>query len=175
MARKQNEYYIQGEVTVILVQRKDGTSLEVLIDTEELVKVQEFYWCAMKRPNTWYIYAGTWDKEKKKNGKHVLLHRLIMDAEPGTLVDHENRNGLDNRKQNLRKATDSENGANSVRKGDSSKYKGVELFRNGKWRARIKVHRKEIHLGYFHDEEEAARAYDRAAREHFGEFARTNF
>lgn len=121
-------------------------------------------------------------------GKHIKMHRVIMERVLGRQlkqyenVDHINGNGLDNRRVNLRIANQSENSANSRKqptfRGNPthSQYKGVSRRSdNGRWIATIKVNRKQIHLGYYDSEESAAKAYDRAAREHFGEFAKTNF
>ena len=106
------------------------------------------------------------------------MHREIMNAPEGLVVDHINRNGLDNRKVNLRLATAMQNVWNSKRNvnTDSSKYKGVSWDKNKhKWRASIGIDRKTKHLGYFEDEKMAAKAYDKAAKEHRGEFAVLNF
>lgn len=92
-------------------------------------------------------------------------------------VDHRDRDGLNNRRSNLREATRTQNNANMRLRSDStSGYKGVSwLTRERLWCARIHVHGRRIHLGGYHTAEDAALAYDRAAREHFGEFARVNF
>jgi AP2 domain len=88
--------------------------------------------------------------------------------------DHVNRNGLDNRRENLRPATPSQQGANRDRySNNTSGYKGVRQER-GKWRARICLRGKLDHLGYFEVKEDAARAYNKAALEYFGEFAVLN-
>ena len=107
------------------------------------------------------------------------MHRMIMKAKPGELVDHINGDPLDNRRSNLRIATHAENSRNG-KKGTYgglpciSKYKGVT--KNGdRLISQIVVDGKHIYLGSFETEEEAARAYDQAAKEHFGEFARLNF
>lgn len=109
--------------------------------------------------------------------RKVGIHRIIMNAPKGTLIDHADRNKLDNRKSNLRFCSHSLNQANSQRApGATSKYKGVLWFKeHGFWRAMIKKDGKSIFLGYFKDEIDAALAYDRKAREIFGEFARPNF
>lgn len=93
------------------------------------------------------------------------------------LFDHINGNQLDNRRSNLRIATKQENGRNSRKKrsGTRTRYKGVGIARGGKFVARIKADREQIRLGRFDTEEEAARAYDAAARRYHGEFARLNF
>jgi len=97
-----------------------------------------------------------------------------MEAGAGVKVDHQNRNGLDNQRHNLREATHAQNMQNKLpEKRNTSGYKGVWPH-NGHWRSGIKVNGQRIHLGVFTDPIEAARAYDEAAIEHFGEFACTN-
>ena len=103
------------------------------------------------------------------------MHRLIMGAQPGQLIDHKNRKGLDNQRGNLRFCTRSQNQANAKKRAGSSRYKGVTWDKHwDKWRAMIGVRSKRFHLGYFDDEDDAGRAYNRAATEYFGEFARPN-
>ena len=114
------------------------------------------------------------------------MHRQIMNfPEKGILIDHKNRNGLDNRKENLRLCNSSQNSQNCAPYG-KYKYKGVDLKKKtvkGKdylyWRSRIKIGEKETFLGYFpytpEGEIQAAKVYDEMARIHFKEFARLNF
>lgn len=108
---------------------------------------------------------------------NVLLHRFLL-CEPPCLVDHINGDGLDNRRQNLRLCTHTDNMRN-IRKTlsrTSSSFKGVSwITRDRRWRAAIMVNRIRLVLGHFHDESDAAMAYDAAARHHFGKFARLNF
>jgi hypothetical protein len=106
------------------------------------------------------------------------LHRFILGVtDSKTKVDHRNRYGLDNRRNNLRITTNSQNGANAnkSRRRSSSRFKGVSWHKRiGKWSAHIGIKYKLIHLGYFAEELDAARAYDAAARKHFGDFAKCN-
>jgi hypothetical protein len=94
-------------------------------------------------------------------------------------IDHINHNGLDNRKANLRPATPAENAryARYPKINTSSKYRGVwyDRKRPHKWRASIRVNRKRKHLGYFKNETDAAKAYDRAAKLYYKDFAVLNF
>lgn len=104
--------------------------------------------------------------------RRVSMHRLVVGAEAGDVVDHINGNGMDNRRENLRIATPQENARN--RRPMDGSFKGVK--RAGKrWRAMIKVDGgKRLLIGDFDTAEKAAYAYNLAAVLHFGEFAWTN-
>jgi hypothetical protein len=104
------------------------------------------------------------------------MHRLILDVMKGTFVDHKDRNGLNNRKYNLRPATKGQNVRNCKRPDDNtSGYKGVGFHGySGRWRAYIGLNGKQKSLGYYDSPEEASDAYDTAAIRYFGEFALTN-
>lgn len=110
-----------------------------------------------------------------------LAHRLaflyMTGAFPSNNADHENTNRSDNRRENLRDATFSQNAMNAPAHADSGTgFKGVSFhLRDKKFQARIMIDGRETYLGYFDSCEDAARAYDAAARRHHGEFARTNF
>ena len=115
------------------------------------------------------LYAG-----HATNGANVRLHTFLTGW---PLVDHINGDGLDNRRANLRPATPSQNGANiNPPSSNTSGYKGVTFYkRTARWRAHITVEKTQRHLGYFPTAEAAARAYDAAAFQTWGEFARPNF
>ncbi len=141
-----------------------------LVDADDFEWLSQWTWCAATQRN--HLIALS---KPKSHAPHLLMHRLITPNTP--VVDHINGNSLDNRRSNLRAATPSQNGANARRsRANSTGFKGVYFARErNKWAARIKVNYREIGLGRFSSAEDAARAYDAAARKHFGEFAQTNF
>jgi hypothetical protein len=124
----------------------------------------------------WYALKGTSDvfyMHTRYNGKTIGLHRLIMDAPKGLYVDHINRDPMDNRKKNLRICTPSQNQGNRKPTGDNRKYKGIFWYKN-RWVASIYKNNKSNYIGRYKTPEEAALAYNKAAIEHFGEFALLN-
>ena len=117
-----------------------------------------------------------WRKSGWKNVReNVWLHRVIL-KEPVNEVDHKDHNGLNNRRENLRPCTGSQNCGNGRYGTGASGLRGVSRRRNNwNWEARITVSDKFRYLGAYATSEEAPRAYDAAAIEHFGEFATLNF
>jgi hypothetical protein len=108
----------------------------------------------------------------------ISIHREIMNAPDGLLVDHKNGDGLDNRRSNLRLATHSQNQCNKlkIKTKVTSQYVGVHFDkRRSQWATSIRNNGKTIWLGRFDSEIDAAKAYDQAAKKHHGEFARLNF
>lgn len=171
------------EATVHIPLTKGKTAIVDLIDAD----LAGSNWYAevanVLNRDMWYA-----DRHDPSTRKHVKMHRVVLErviGRPLTLaetVDHINRNGLDNRRSNLRVADLKGNRANARKqptiggKPTHSKFKGVSRFKkNGRWVAAIKVNKKSMHLGCFDSEIDAAHAYDKAAREHFREFAKTNF
>lgn len=109
----------------------------------------------------------------------LYLHKLIVKALYGYVgeVDHKDRNRLNNRRDNLRPATRSENMMNQgLKSTNSTGYKGVSFYRStGKYRAQIQYRGNKIFLGYYTDVVEAAKAYDKAAKHYHKDFAFLNF
>ncbi len=127
---------------------------------------------------TWHAHTSQQGFTYAKNGDGVAMHVYLMRPPKGMLVDHINGDKLDNRRENLRIATDAENSRNVVkREGHTSSYKGVAWdAARKKWKAQIKTpDGKQRTLGRFSSEEEAAKKYDEAASLYFGEFAFLNF
>jgi hypothetical protein len=138
-----------------------------LVDPED-AHLAAYSWCLVGGKRTTVRYAY--------NRALGYMHRHIINAPSGVSIDHRNGDGLDNRRSNLRIAGQSNNTAAADFKRGRSGYRGVHWSaQDGKWRGQIKVKGKKFHLGVFIDPVHAARAYDRAAVEHFGEFAFQNF
>ena len=115
-----------------------------------------------------------WGGRRASGGQRAYLHRLIMNPPKGATVDHRDHNPLDNRKDNLRIATRSQQNMNRrLQKKHRTGFKGVWPTKSG-FSAMIKKDDKRVYLGHFQTAEAAARAYDDMARELFGEFAHLN-
>lgn len=141
-----------------------------LLDESDLPSVIRFKWCAVFRCSTWYV-SRSYREDGRSKGEY--LHRVIMAAPLGMLVDHINGDGLDNRRKNLRLCDQSQNQGNQHRIRDG--FRGVTWHKaSNKWRAQICIFKKFVHLGLFESREDAAIAYDLAAMKHFGEFAQLN-
>jgi AP2 domain len=147
------------------------------VDDADFERVSAFNWY-VKRDRNRNLYAhANLPREKGHIRRTIRMHRFIMAVTNSAVkVDREDHDGLNNQRYNLRSCTHTQNQQNQRKHRGLSKYKGVSWHkRAGKWEAGIGIAGKRKHLGVFASEVDAALAYDRAARECFGEFACTNF
>jgi len=142
----------------------------VFVDDDDVERLSAINWL-LTTPDG-HPYAVGWDKISKR---HIYMHRFILGAKRGEFVDHKNGNGLDNRKENLRICTQSQNNGNSRQRVGASGFRGVHKHVNGLYYARLTIDGKSKSLGCARQASEAARMYDAAARGYFGEFASLNF
>lgn len=164
---KGNKYIISDNHAEMIIESKVHGIIKVKIDKEDLEKCSKLTWHYAKNKDSKYI-------QSRIKGKMVKLHRYIMDINDSNLVvDHINRNPLDNRKSNLRICSYKENSFNkSIRADNTSGITGVSFHKiNKKWRAKIKYNNITIHLGYFEDMNEALVNRRIAEEMLFGEYS----
>jgi hypothetical protein len=158
---------------------ENGVGKVALIDDEDFEKVYNIKWHVSKIKNNEYA-AGAKTINKKRI--YFTMHRLILQLNGNVSVDHIDHNGLNNQKNNLRICTQTQNIVNSRKartwhqKETSSKYKGVSFSkRSKKWRACMTINNRFKYIGTFSVETDAAKAYDDAMINYYGEFANLNF
>jgi hypothetical protein len=154
--------------TLAYILASDGTPVRV--DAEDLPMLLKYRWTIFKGPSGKYANVSG----HRLTPSRPRMHRILTNAPAGMMVDHINHNGLDNRRSNLRLATNAQNQWNKLPMGSRSGFKGVTSSR-GVYGAAICVLGKHIALGRFRLAEDAARAYDQAAVKYFGEFALINY
>lgn len=148
-----------------------------IVDPDDYPRLSRYKWYTAKGSHSFYATRGQWSGKLKKR-LTIMMHREILNVPEGMVADHINHNGLDNRKANLRICTPADNARNAryPKINTSSRYRGVWYNKQTqKWRATIVVNRKRKQIGYFHNEIEAAKAYDEAAKKYYRDFAVLNF
>ena len=146
------------------------------VDPADYKRLRKYKFIASKSRNC--FYAQMLEPNAITEKKILQMHQMILKVPKGMVVDHINNDGMDNRSANLRAATLAQNSYNrkKLSKQCNSKYKGVCWYKASlKWHARIMFEKKRIHLCYFKNEIDAAKAYDEAAKKYHGEFACLNF
>jgi hypothetical protein len=142
-----------------------------IVDAEDYDRVMRHSWCAWETGGSIY-------PQSRIAMKIVYLHRFILNAPSGVLVDHKNHDTLDNRRCNIRLASRKDNQRNQLlSRRNTSGFKGVSFakLRAKPWRATVSVDNKSKTLGWFAKAEEAAHCYDEFVKVCFGEFALLNF
>jgi len=145
-----------------------------IVDAEDFDWLNQWNWQAQWNRRTNCFYAV---RNISKPHKTIRMSRMILGCKKGEQGDHWNHDTLDNRRENLRKCTHAQNNKNQrIPKNNTSGFKGVHLSKGGKkWEGKIGLRGKAKHLGTFDTAEDAAKAYDRAAKKYYGEFAHLNF
>lgn len=184
---------------IIIESPKWGAKI-ALVDDSDYDYLIGFKWYVCKSRNTFYALTRMPKPENKTGFTSISMHKLLLpNIQNGLVIDHKSQNGMENYRSNLRIATEGQNKLNTVKRKSvngvpvTSKYKGVSFryhsasyinkkgekikYRStkGKWMAAITLNRKRIYLGYFDNEEDAARAYDAMAIKLHKEFASLNF
>lgn len=159
-SRKYNNYDLTRQYGICIAH---NTGAYIYFDLEDYDKIKDYCWCEDNTTG----YAKT----RMPNNKYISMHRFITNNEYD-LVDHINRNKLDNRKENLRNVTKRQNMLNrhNVISTNTSGYTGVSFNkRTNKWRACICVNNKTIHLGQFCNKDDAIIARKNAEEQYYGE------
>lgn len=149
-----------------------STGQVAIVDEADLERLRPYRWHGEQWRSDGSWYAATYHRHGR-----ITMHRLLLDARPGEIIDHINGNGLDNRRSNLRLCSHDQN-MHNVHQPSRSKhgYFGVKFdARCGKWIAGIKANNRTRYLGAYDSPEQAAAAYDGASRALFGPNSTLNF
>ena len=149
-----NKIIIEDNYAKLIIKSKKYGVKEVFIDIENIELTKKYIWSLRKDKNNFYAISNDYSSGKKQT---IILHRFILNPNQNEIIDHINKNGLDNRKLNIRISNKSENRINSrLNKNNTSGYCGVYLNKNSKkYQARYKINGKEKSLGYFDNAEQA--------------------
>jgi hypothetical protein len=163
--RKTTNEFVDGD-TKLIIREQDGDIIdEILISPESVEKIKKYKWRKMDD-----YYKSCID------GKEIMLHRFLLNAKPGEIVDHINNTTKDNRLENLRICNSAGNAHNRSKREDaSSKYHGVSYHKIAKkWNSIFRKDGEVYRLSSYNDEIQAAIAYNIKAKELYGEFAKLN-
>lgn len=152
---------------IIINSSKYGQKI-CLVDEEDFEYLSQFKWYLLKNINAKTFYATAWIGKKT-----VKMHRVIMRARSGVLVDHVDYNGLNNQKYNLRFCNHSQNVMNTP-KNNSTGFRGVVRKCQNCYCARVVINKKRVIIGHYKTAQEAAIKYNEAAIKHYGSFAILN-
>jgi len=142
-----------------------------LVDDEDFEWLNQWKWFAVWEPNLETFYAARQIRISPTKQTHVKMSRFIMNTPPWLVVDHVNHNTLDNQKRNLRNVTTSQNGMNRrPNKNNTTGFRGVTKTRYNRFKAEVKLNGKKLYFGTYDTAEEAAKAYEKASDELYGEF-----
>jgi hypothetical protein len=160
---------VVGDVAYVPLTR----GYEAVIDAADVPLVEPYNWKAKPAFNRIYAYSSKWDSVNKRKVE-VIMHRIINGTPAGYATDHIDLDTLNNRRSNLRTATNLENARNkAISPHNTTGYKGVAWDKRiKKWIARIRDGQRQRHLGVFSSPLEAYAAYCQAAKEIHGNFAR---
>ena len=176
---EQNPIIIREDHAEVLVSSPKYGDRAIFIDISDVEKIKSYRWYIGKNRSTYYAQTNV--KQPNSVSRTLRMHNLLCETD-GHLVDHIDRNGLNNRRANLRRSTNTQNQANRGTQSNnrSSGYKNVSYKKPRKphhaplkkpWRVEIRQHRKDHRFGYHETIEEAVAAANRGRKELFGEFA----
>lgn len=150
-----NNYKINGDTTTIYIKRKTGELVETVISTSDLPRVKEFpnTWCVAWQDHIHGYYVYGWIKKPNGGQTTVKMHRWILNPPDKKVVDHINKNTLDNRCENLRVISPSENMQNiEAYRTSKTGVRGVAWSKQrNKWRAKVIVNRQTVYCEFFDD------------------------
>lgn len=163
-----NTYEFDGDILKVHITMKDGTKVCALADAEDFEKIDKYRWHAAKQRDGFRIICHM-RLEPKGPKKGIYMHRVVIDAPKGKLVDHINCDPSDNRKKNLRLTDFKGNGHNRkhLHSTNTSGVRNVTWHKRDKhWQACLNVEGKVIYLGGFDEIEQAKEAVEHARRKH---------